>query len=155
MIVGINLDNGGVLMSEQVMMSELVDEFDRTLESLRDLPDVVRTKPTTMRHQTFYGASQVFIIQTVRQRERGDTIFLEYVDRNGTKRIPIPPNVADVIARQRDALGTMSRKRAGRALAQERQDNGWESPLLRPEVREKAQAARKAARRKKAKKREA
>lgn len=142
-------------MTESVSMAELVDEFDRTMESLRDLPDVVRTKPTTVRHQTFYGSAQTFIVQTVRQRERGDTIFLEYVDRNGTKRIPIPPNVADTIARQRDALTTMTRKKVGKAIAQERKDNGYESPLLRPEVRAKAQAARKAARKQKTKKRRA
>lgn len=132
------------------------DDFDRQMGALDGLPDVVRTKPTTLRALTpLIGSAQTFIVQTVRQRDKGDIIFLEYVDRDGSKRIVIPPNVSDTIARQRDALTTMVRKKVGRQRAQEMQEQGIESPLLRPEVREKAMAglAKARAERKKKKKR--
>jgi hypothetical protein len=135
------------------MEQSQLDDFDRHMGSLDGLPDCVRTKPTTLRTTSpIVGSAQTFIVQTVRRRDLGDTIFLEYVDRDGSKRIVIPSNVADTIARQRDALGTMSRKRAARTLAQERTEQGIQNPLLRPEVREKAArglAKARAARRKK------
>lgn len=135
------------------MEQTTLDDFDRHMGSLDGLPDVVRTKPTTLRTTSpLVGSAQTFIVQTVRRKDLGDTIFLEYVDRDGSKRIVIPSNVADTIARQRDALGTMSRKKAARQLVQERKENGVENPLLRPEVRAKAQrglAKARAARKKK------
>lgn len=136
------------------MEQSQLDDFDRHMGSLDGLPDVVRTKPTTLRTTSpLVGSAQTFIVQTVRRKDMGDTIFLEYVDRDGSKRIVIPANVADTIARQRDALGTMSRRKAARTIAQERKEQGIESPLQRPEVRAAAQrglAKARAARRKKA-----
>lgn len=130
-----------------------LDDFDRHMGALDGLPDAVRTKPTTLRATSpVVGSAQTFIVQTVRRQEVGDTIFLEYVDRTGSKRIVIPPNVADTIARQRDSLGTMNRKKTARRIAQERKEQGIESPLQRPEVRAKAMKAlqkARAARRKK------
>jgi hypothetical protein len=133
-----------------------LDDFDRHMGSLDGLPDVVRTKPTTLRTTSpLVGSAQTFIVQTVRRKDMGDTIFLEYVDRDGSKRIVIPANVADTIARQRDALATMSRKKAARALMEERKEQGIENPLLRPDVREKAKKGLAKARAAKKKKRQA
>lgn len=124
-----------------------LDDFDRHMGALDGLPDAVRTKPTTLRTTSpLVGSAQTFIVQTIRQAGVGDTIFLEYVDRNGSKRIVVPANVADTIARQRDALGTMSRKKAARNVAEERKQQGILSPLQRPEVRAKAMAGLKKAR---------
>src|SRR5262245_59348134 len=94
------------------------DKFDRLIGSLRGLPDVTHTKPTTLAVFTpLLGLAQTFILQTYRQREIGDTIFLQYVDADTSVRIAIPPEVSDSIARQRDALTTKVRKRIGRDQA--------------------------------------
>jgi len=137
--------------------STRLDDFDRMMGSLDGLPDAVRTKPTTLLATSpLVGSAQTFIVQTVRRRDQGDTIFLQYVDRNGSQRIVIPSNVADTIARQRESLGTMSRRKAGRLLAEVRKEQGIESPLQRPEVRAAAikglAKARAAGKAKKAKK---
>lgn len=69
------------------------DAFDRLLGALHGLPDIASTKPSTVRAVTpMTGSSQVFIVQTYRQRETGDTIFLECVTKDGTVRIAIPPS---------------------------------------------------------------
>jgi hypothetical protein len=70
------------------------------------------------------GSTQTFIIKTLRQRENGDTIFLQAVDEQGSIRIVIPPAAADAIARQRDQLTTKSRKRHGKAVAAARKAAG-------------------------------
>lgn len=106
------------------------DAFDRLLGSLHGLPDVTTTKPSTMRTITpLLGTSQMFTVQTYRQRDRGDTIFLECVSKDGFIRLAIPPAVADAIARQRDALTGKVRSKIGKANAQARKDRG-EAPAF-------------------------
>ena len=97
------------LSPEEFTMNETqyktIDKFDRMMGALHDLPDVTRAKPSTVVCTLpIIGASQTFIIQTFRQREIGDTIFLQYVDDGGSVRIAIPPAAANAIARQREAL---------------------------------------------------
>jgi hypothetical protein len=70
------------------------------------------------------GQSQLFIVQTYRQREQGDTIFLECVTNEGTVRIALPPQVANAIARQRNALTKITRSKTGKAIAQARKERG-------------------------------
>lgn len=102
-----------------------IDKFDRLLGALHELPDVTQTKATTVNHVVpILGATQTFIVQTLRQREVGDHIFLVYVDDNGSTRIAIPPPVADAIARQRESLTTKVRKRIGKEQAQARKARG-------------------------------
>lgn len=101
------------------------DKFDRMMGALHDLPDVTRSKPSTVvTTLPIIGASQTFIIQTLRQRDVGDTVFLQYVDDTGSVRIAIPPAAADAIARQREALTTKVRKRVGKEAAQARKARG-------------------------------
>ena len=102
-----------------------VDKFDRLMGALVNLPDVTHTKPSTVAVVSpLIGEAQTFIIQTYRQREIGDTIFLQYVDAEKSVRIAIPPEAADAIARQRDALTTKVRKRLGKQQAAERKARG-------------------------------
>jgi hypothetical protein len=54
----------------------------------------------------------------------GDTVFVQYVDDCGAVRIYLPPQVADAIVRQRDALTTKTRKRVGKDAAQARKARG-------------------------------
>lgn len=110
-------------MSQEVL--GMPDAFDRLLGGLHGIPDVACTKPSTIRTVTpIVGTSQVFIVQTYRQRDIGDTIFLECVTKEGTVRIAIPPTVADSIARQRETLTGKSRSRAATASAQARKQRG-------------------------------
>jgi hypothetical protein len=105
--------------------TKVPDAFDRVIGYLHDLPDVVHTKPTAKRSvMPMVGTAQLYYVQTYRQREVGDTIFIETVREGVTIRIAIPPNVADVIARQRASLTTMCRKRSAKATAQARMERG-------------------------------
>lgn len=102
-----------------------IDKFDRMMGALCVLPDVTKTKPSTISATSaIIGATQTFILQTYRQREKGDTIFLQYVDDTGSVRIAIPPEAADAIARQREALTTKVRKRVAKEQAQARKARG-------------------------------
>ena len=113
------------------------DAYDRQLANLHDLPDVTRTKPATVRvvPPLGVGGTQVFVVQTYRQAERGDTIFLEVVGNvQGVAtavRIVIPPKVANTIARQRDALTAKSRSKAASAVAADRKAAGIQPAFLK------------------------
>lgn len=101
------------------------NNYDRLIGALHGLPDVVSTKASAFKVTIpMVGISESFIIQTYRQRERGDYIFLETVSASGSIRIALPPEVADTIARQRDALTTKLRSKQGKANAQARKDRG-------------------------------
>jgi hypothetical protein len=119
-----------------------VDKFDRMFGALADLPDVTQTKPSPITvHSPIIGSAQQFIIQTFRQSEQGDTIFLTYVDDTGATRIVIPPAVADVIARQRDALTSKNRKKAARAEAARRKAAGIKPAFLKDRGKKGGQAS--------------
>jgi hypothetical protein len=106
--------------------------FDRLIGTLHGLPDVISTKATTMRVVPTFGIGTfLYAIQTFRQRDSGDTIFLEQISDSGTVRIAIPPDVADVIARQRDQLTTKSRSRAGKRVAEDMKSRGIKPGFLR------------------------
>lgn len=117
-------------MSDKSAMPEY---YDRQLGALHGLPDVVKTKPATIRTvpPLGIGGTQVFIVQTYRQREQGDTIFLEMVSSDGAVRLVIPPAVSNVIARQRDALTSKTRSRAAKASADERTAQGIKPAFAR------------------------
>ncbi len=70
------------------------------------------------------GGTQLYVVQTYRQKEQGDTIFLEHVSETGTMRLVIPPQVSAVIARQRDQLTAKTRSKAAKAVAQGRKERG-------------------------------
>lgn len=108
------------------------DPYDRAIGSLTGLPDVVHSRPSTIRVvEPVLGHSQVYIVQTYRQKEQGDTIFLETMGRAGSLRIVIPPKVVTAIMRQHDALTTKNRSETGKKVAQERKDRGEEPAFMR------------------------
>ncbi len=102
------------------------DQFDRLLGALDGLPDVTRTKPVVRRivPPLGVGGAQTFIVQTCRQKDEGDIVFLEHVSEAGTVRIVIPAEVSNVIARQRDQLTSKVRSKASKAAMQDRKDRG-------------------------------
>ena len=103
-----------------------VDAFDRTIGLLHGLPDVtlVKTSVTRVVPPFGVGGTQLYVVQTYRQRQQGDTIFLENVSETGTVRLVIPPQVSAVIARQREQLTAKTRSKAAKAVAQERKERG-------------------------------
>lgn len=107
------------------MEDQKLGNFDRILGSLHGLPDVTRTKPTVLRVVPTFGiGTHLYSVQTFRQRDQGDTLFLEHVSDSGTTRLVIPSSVVDAIVRQRDALTAKSRSRAAKLNAEERKALG-------------------------------
>ena len=102
------------------------DAFDRTIGVLHGLPDVTHTKVAVTRVVPLLGVggTQLYVVQTYRQKEQGDTIFLEHVSETGTVRLVIPPQVSAVIARQREQLTAKTRSKAAKAVAQARKERG-------------------------------
>ena len=102
-----------------------LDPFDIAIGGLHGLPDVVSTRPTTIQTvQPIVGRSQSWIVQTFRQKDKGDTVFLTCVSGDQHIRIALPPKVSDMISRQRDAVTGKARKKAAKAAAQDRKDRG-------------------------------
>jgi len=103
-----------------------VDIFDRTIGVLDGLPDVAHSKVAVKRVIPVLGVggTQLYVVQTFRQKDQGDTIFLEHVSETGTVRLVIPPQVSAVIARQREQLTTKTRSKAAKAVAQARKERG-------------------------------
>ena len=112
--------------------SALGDVFDRTIRSFEGLPDTASTKATTVRALSpVLELSQTFIVQTYRHHDAGDTIFIEYIGRDGSLRLALPPVVSETIARQRDALTAKVRSQASRASAAARKAAGIQPAFLR------------------------
>lgn len=107
------------------MADQMPDPYDRLYGSLDGLPDVVHSRPSTIRTSVpIIGSAETWIVQTFRQTEVGDTIFLEAVSGRGSLRLAIPPAVAEAISRQREALTTKNRKKAAKRVADERKAAG-------------------------------
>lgn len=102
---------------------DTVDPFDRLYGALVGLPDVVASREATITVADLATAS-TWIVQTIRQRETGDTVFVQRVDKAGAIRVAFPPAVAEAIARQRDTLATKARAKVARQLAAERRHAG-------------------------------
>ena len=102
------------------------DHFDRLMGALHGLPDVIHAKATTIRvvPPLGVGGAQLYVVQTYRQKDQGDVIFLEHVSDHGTTRLAIPPQVSNAIARQRDQLTTKTRSKAAKAVAEGRKQRG-------------------------------
>jgi hypothetical protein len=107
--------------------NSVLNFFDHTLSTLNDLPDtdVFKTQPTTKAVIPTFGiGAHTYVVQSFRQRKKGDTIFLQTVSEGKTERIIIPPEIAEVIARQRQQLTDKSRSAAARQQAEIRKAKG-------------------------------
>lgn len=114
-------------------MSSVNTAYDRCLGKMIGLPDTLATAPTTIRAVVpLSGESQTFIIQTFRQREEGDTVFLEFVAADVATRIMLPPDVTRCLARHRDTLTDRARRKAARAAAADRKARGIRPAFLKP-----------------------
>lgn len=120
-------------MSDPNDSGNMPDQFDRLLGLLDGLPDVTRTRPATLRviPPLGVGGSQLFVVQTYRQREQGDTIFLECATAGGNIRLTLPPEISNVIARQREQLTGKVRSKAAKRVAQDRKDRGLKPAFMK------------------------
>lgn len=107
------------------MTDSLGDTFDRVRRQLNGLPDTVTAGPSTIETFTpLVELAETWIVSTVRQRERGDIIFLQIIDGNGGRRFVVPPAVADAIARQRETLVSKSRRKGARQAVETKRARG-------------------------------
>ena len=105
----------------------MVDAFDRIRAGMDGRPDVTRTRISTVRNiDTLVGNVSTFLVESVREKDEGDTIFLEVASKDGNVRIVLPPRVANVIARQRESLVSKVRSKAAREQAAQRKADGIE-----------------------------
>jgi hypothetical protein len=113
-------------------IKNVLNYFDRAKSSLHDLPDVIRSKETTVTVIPPMGiGSHTYVVVTFRQREIGDSIFLQVISEGNATRIVIPPAIADVIARQRDQLTGKSRSRASKRVAEDLAARGIKPGFMR------------------------
>lgn len=102
-----------------------VDKFDAVFGDLHGLADVTQTKPTTIVAKLpIIGNVQTFTVQTLRRREVGDTVFVQYIDNTGGYRFVLPPEVTEAIARQRDALTSKNRRLGAKQAVRTREARG-------------------------------
>lgn len=109
----------------------LPDAFDLRREALLKTPAITETRPSIHRVTDILGHTRTFIVQTVRQAEVGDHIFLECFGRGVQARLVLPPKVADTIARQRDALGTAVRRKQGQRVAADLKAQGKQPAFMK------------------------
>ena len=110
-----------------------ISEFDRLEGALHGLPDVVLTKPTTIRaRMPLIGIAQTYVLQTYRQVGKGDHAFIETIQDGHALRLVLPPEVNDALARQRESLTDKSRSKAAKRVAAERKEAGIVPGFLRP-----------------------
>ena len=116
-----------------------ISDFDRLMGSLHGLPDVVSTKPTTINvFASILGVAQMYTVQTFRQRSgegkdatTKDTLFVQLASHEGLIRVAFPAEVCDAIARQRESVGSKTRKKAAKRVAAERKEAGIVPAFMR------------------------
>lgn len=118
-------------MIEDKERSALGDQFDRTFASLTGRPDVAMTQPSPIRTvHPVLETPQSYIVQSARERDGGDWVFLEYIGKEGSVRMVLPPAVTERIARQAVALTSKNRKAAAKEQAQKRKAAGIKPAFL-------------------------
>lgn len=101
--------------------------YDRLMAALDGIPDCARSRPTTIRTtHPLLGNVETFIVQTFRQKDEGDIIFIEHTGPEGYERYYLPAAVAKVLQRHRDQLTTQNQRRVGREQAEARKAAGIE-----------------------------
>lgn len=109
-----------------------VDPFDRLIGKIDGLPDVSKVRPATVQTvMPILGNAQTYVVQTYKDRDEGFFVFLQVVSAEGGFRVAIPPQVANTVYRQRDALVKRSRRDAGRDRWDRMSDSQREAHVAR------------------------
>lgn len=105
---------------------ETISKYDRRRAGLQG--HALFTRPSTVKVSDVTGVTgraETFVVDTAREPEQGDYIFIECVDESAhVTRLCLPPKVADAIAGQRDSLTARRRSAAAQRLAAERKAAG-------------------------------
>src|SRR5262245_57162647 len=126
----------------------LPGEYDRAIGMLHDLPDVVKTKPAIKRVVPLLGVGGVktFVVQSIRQANQGDTLFLEIAGTEyGYLKLVLPAAILETIVRQQDTLTALLRRKLARQAAADRKAQGLKPGFkMTLAEREAARVAREA-----------
>jgi len=120
------------------------DLFSRELRSLRDNPGAI-SSTSTIQTQDFYGNAATWVLETFRDGEGREQVFLQRVDQVGGQRIVLPAAVTAALARHRDQLATRAKRRQGHRLVAQRKERG--DVLGNPEALRLARGRQKAGKR--------
>jgi len=111
-------------MTNNSIETQTIDKYDRLYGGLLDVS--LSTKLTTIKNtEVLTGRTRTFVVQTLRNPEMGDYIFVECLDETGLTRLALPPKVADAIASQREALTKRRRSIASKTTMANRMAGGW------------------------------
>lgn len=130
---------------------ETISKFDRAFAGLQggnNLP----TKPSTIEYvEPITGDAETYTVQTIRSEYKvqikkgwetitetriGNFIVLKFIDKDGVRRLIIPPKVSDTIARQDRALIAKARSNAAKAEAKARKLRGELPGFMRAKKQE-------------------
>lgn len=115
---------------------ETISKFDRAVGGLL-AGNNIHTKPTTIEWvNKITGEAETFIVQTIRDDD-GDHIVVKFVDKDGVKRLILPPKVSSTLARHHDALSSRARSNSSKATARERMLQGHDPAKALREWRKK------------------
>jgi hypothetical protein len=106
---------------------ETISKFDRAVGGLLG-GNNLHTKPTTVQHVALTGESEQFTIQTIRVADgddKGDHVVITFVDKEGVKRLILPPRATDTIVRHRDSLSARARSNSSKAAMRDRMAAGY------------------------------
>jgi hypothetical protein len=123
-------------MSDDILPA---DQFSRRRRELADNPGAVHTTGAVTRSD-LYGNVEDWLLETFRV-DGVETVFMRVNDREGGRRLMLPPEVAGLLYRQREQLVAKGRKRAARQAVA--------TKLAKGQVLGNAAALRKARRAKK------
>ena len=116
------------------------DLFSRELRALRDDPGA-HSSTSTIQTQDFYGNAATWVLETFRNADGKETVFIQRVDATGGQQLVLPAAVAAALARHRDQLGARARRRQGHRLVAQRLERG--DKLGNPEALKRARGKRK------------
>jgi hypothetical protein len=103
---------------------ETISKFDRAVGGLL-AGNNLHTKAATVEEiNKITGEAETYIIQTIRD-EAGEHIVVKFVDKDGNKRLILPPKAASTIVRQREALSRRARSNHSKAAMKERMAAGY------------------------------
>jgi hypothetical protein len=98
------------------------DTYSKRLRELQANPGGVE-KTSMIDLTDFYGNAETWIVKSIRV-DGDDTVFLQRVNAEGGDRWVLPSDVTAAIARQRDGIVDVTRKRSARQAAATRKAKG-------------------------------
>lgn len=106
-------------MSDQILPA---DHFSRRRRELADNPGAVHTTGAVTRTDV-YGNVEDWLLETFRA-DGVETVFMRVNDRDGGRRVMLPPEVAALLYRQREQLVAKGRRRAARKAVETKRAKG-------------------------------